>query len=626
VISRCNRVLATLKGKSGRKRDGKTNKKRLLFFIYYYSRLQSTFSHGHTEATLNNPADSEFIIDDWRVSPQEGLLRRADEVKRLEPKVMAVLVYLAAQAGRVVTREELEREVWRGALIGYDAVTKTVIKLRKALDDDAREPRYIATIPKKGYQLITQVIAAESSGLNEQPGGTKKPPVSDEARPTGAPAGNRTAVKWFAATAGLIILLALWYFSSLQPQTPSVTSAAQTEHPLPAVVVLPFNNLSNDANQDYFSDGITDDIITDLSRVDKLRVIARQSAYHFKNEVIDLSKIARELGVQYIVEGSVQKAGQTIRINVQLTNVAERRQVWAQRYEGALDSIFSIQDKITHQVIEAMSDTLTSNYSRPQTSRSTRNFAAYDTFLQGQQYSKDRTQESYDLTVDAYRKAIQLDPDYARAYGALAVALTQGYRHQWTDLSFEEARERSLQLAKKAVDLNTANPQVYWSVGFVHLFRKEFEAAETAAKRAVTLSPNYADGYGLLAFIANWRGKAIEAEAYIKKAIALNPYHTFDYPWNLGLAYYTQGRYLEAIQALKDALQRNETVVHPRLYLAASYVRLGRMEDAMWEIEQMRILRPDVTISLLTNTMPYESRELMEDFLQDLRKAGLPDS
>jgi adenylate cyclase len=167
---------------------------------------------------------------------------------------------------------------------------------------------------------------------------------------------------------------------------------------------------------------------------------------------------------------------------------------------------------------------------------------------------------------------------------------------------------------------------VYWSVGFVHLFRKEFEAAETAAKRAVTLSPNYADGYGLLAFIANWRGKAIEAEAYIKKAIALNPYHTFDYPWNLGLAYYTQGRYLEAIQALKDALQRNETVVHPRLYLAASYVRLGRLEDATWEIEQMRILRPDVTISLLTNTMPYESQELMENFLQDLRKAGLPDS
>jgi len=574
-----------------------------------------------------NPADSEFIIDDWRVSPEEGLLRRADEVKRLEPKVMEVLVYLAGQAGRVVTREELEREVWRGAVIGYDAVTKTVIKLRKALGDDAREPRYIATIPKKGYQLISPLILAGSTEPNEQADNTKKIPEPDEARQIGVPsAGNRTTVKVLAAIAGLIILPGFWYLSSLQSQKPSVTTAGQTIQPLPAVVVLPFNNLSNDSNQDYFSDGITDDIITDLSRMDELRIIARQSAYHFKNEVIDLDQIARKLGVQYIVEGSVQKAGQRVRINVQLTNVAEGRQVWAERYEGALDSIFSIQDKITRQVFEAMSATLSGNYNQPQASRSTQNFAAYDMFLQGQRYSKNRTRESYDLTVDAYRKAIQLDPGYARAYGALAVTLTQGYRHQWTDLSFEEARERSLQLAKKAIELNSANPQVFWSLGFVHLFRKEFEAAETAAKQAVTLSPNYADGYGLLAFISNWRGKATEAEAYIEKAIALNPYHTFDYPWNLGLSYYTQGRYLEAIQALQDALQRNETVVHPRLYLAASYVRLGRLEDAMWEIDQLRIQRPDVNISFLANTMPYENQKLMKDFLQDLRKAGLPES
>ena len=142
--------------------------------------------------------------------------------------------------------------------------------------------------------------------------------------------------------------------------------------------------------------------------------------------------------------------------------------------------------------------------------------------------------------------------------------------------------------------------------------------------QSIALSPNYADGYGLLAFIANWRGKAREAEKYIKKAITLNPYHTFDYPWNLGLAYYTMGRYEEAVKLLNDALDRNETVLLPRLYLAASYVRLGRLEDAEWEIEQLGILRPGNTISHLTNTLPYENENQLQAVLDDLQTAGLP--
>ena len=158
----------------------------------------------------------------------------------------------------------------------------------------------------------------------------------------------------------------------------------------------------------------------------------------------------------------------------------------------------------------------------------------------------------------------------------------------------------------------------------MHLFRKEYQQAEAAAMQSTTLSPNYADGYGLLAFIANWRGKAKEAERYIKKAITLNPYHTFDYPWNLGLAYYGQGRYEDSIKALQDALDRNETVLNPRLFLAACYVRLGRLEDAEWEIEQLGILRPGNTISHLSNTLPYENEHQLQAVLDDLKTAGLP--
>lgn len=257
--------------------------------------------------------------------------------------------------------------------------------------------------------------------------------------------------------------------------------------------------------------------------------------------------------------------------------------------------------------------------------RATDNFDAYDAFLLGQQYSKNRTKEGFERSRDAYRNAIKLDANYARAYGALAFALTNAYRFQWTNLPTKDAQDRAAELANKAVLLNNSSPQVYWSLGFVHLFRKEFEQAEAAVMRSVFLSPNYADAYGLLAFIANFRGKADEAVRYIKKATALNPYHTYDYPWNLGLAYYTLGRHTESVKALEDALERNETAGLARLYLAANYIRLGRQDDAEWEIEQAVIQRPDTTLTYLLNALPYEYPSQMNAVLDDLRKAGLPE-
>ena len=394
---------------------------------------------------------------------------------------------------------------------------------------------------------------------------------------------------------------------------------------IPSIVVLPFTNLSNDAQQEYFSDGITDDIITDLSQVSSLRVIARQSAYHYKNSNVSLDDIAKELGVDYIVEGSVQKAGQRIRINVQLTNVDKGTHIWADRFDSKTSNLFDIQDTITKSVIDAMYITLSNQENKRLVTRTTNNFEAYDMFLLGQQYSRNRTQEGYDLTIDTYRHAIQLDPNYARAYGALAVTLTRGYRQQLTKLSFEEARERALKLAKKAVELDQFSPPVYWSLGYAHLFRKEYDKAEAAAKKAIELSPNYADGYGLLAFISNWRGKAKEAENYIKKAITLNPYHTFDYPWNLGFAYYTLGRYNEASQELQQALEKNPSVLYPRLFLTACYIRLGQQDDAEWEIEQVKMQQPRPTLTLLENTLPFEHSNQMQAFLEDLRKSGLPE-
>lgn len=550
-----------------------------------------------------NP-QTPFQVGDWHVEPDSGrLLREGAEVK-LEPKVMEVLVYLAQYPNEVISREALEAKAWAGMVVGYDAVSQSIIKLRKALGDNSRKPQFIETISKKGYRLIAPVSQETSK--------TERilSPLITHNRNKLVSAGV-----WLAVTIGLVFILIIGLKTSIQPNTISTKESS--------IVVLPFKNLSDDPQQEYFSDGITDDLITDLSRVDSVRVIARQTSYHYKHNRVGLEDIAHQLGVLYVVEGSVRKSGKHIRINVQLTNTEKGESIWAKRFDIEMDDIFKVQDDITRNVMDAMVINLSNKKPEHIETRGTTTFAAYDAFLIGQQNIRTRSKQGYDLTMNAYRRAIQIDQNYARAYGAMAVTLTRGYRYQWTELSLVEARERALELAKKAIELNQSTPQIYWSLGYVHLHRREFDAAETAVKKSVALSPNYADGYALLANIANWRGKAKDAVNYINKATAINPYYTFQYPSTLGLAYYNLGRYKEAIDALSEALDRNESALNPRLFLAAAYVRLNLLEEAAWEIKQISVNRPEITLSSLNTILPFENGKHMKFLQDDLRKAGL---
>ena len=549
--------------------------------------------------------ETHFHIADWRVDPANNQICQGEQVSRLEPRAMDVLVYLAKRQGQVVSREELEAMVWDRRIVTHDAMSAAINKLRKAFNDDPRHPRIIETVSKRGYRLIAPVTQAGSSSEQVAPVKThmyRRQPV----------------ILLFFFLLLLTVFVAVW-LARLGGESPVHSGVV-----LPSVVVLPFHNLGQDMAQDYFSDGITDDLITDLSKVKRLRVIARQSAYHYKQRTMyTLQDVAQELGVQYIIQGSVQRSDTRIRINVQLSNTETGESVWAQRFDTDANKLFDTQDEITRQVIKAMIVTLPEQEIDTLQTSKANSFAAYDVFLQGQRYAAQRTREGNDLAMHAYRQSISIDPEFGRAYGALAVVMTYGYRFQWTDLSLVEARERSLELARKAVSLNKASPQIYWALGYVHIHRREYEDAEAAARRAVELSPNYADGYGLLAYISNWRGKAVQAEALIKKAISLNPYHTFDYPWNLGLAYYLKGRYTEATEALTSALERNPNALYPRLFLTASYVRLGRLDDAQWEIDNINVGRPDTTVSHLHTVIPFENSEILESVLHDLRQAGL---
>ena len=562
--------------------------------------------------------ERDFAIGEWQVRPEEDLLVNGTTQVRLEPKVMDALVYLASRPGEVVSRADLEQAVWRGGVVGYDAVTGTVIKLRKALGDSAKQPRFIVTVPKRGYQLIAPVERSE--------GETAGSAAADSPVRAESAGGHKSLARNLAALVALVVLLvaAIWWLNPSEREVPKEAGPAQAAKSATlSIVVLPFENISNRAEQDPFADGITEDIITDLSGLSNLRVIASNTSFSFKGKQVAAQTIGAELDVQFVLEGSVRRAGDAIRLNAQLVETETGFQRWAKRYDRELAEVFEVQDELTASIVNALALELTLQERKRLAQRTTDSLAAYDHFQEGQRLAKASTSETNYQAQAAYRAAIEADPDYGRAYGALGYVLALRYRRGWSDAP-QETIDRALELARKAVALSPDIPQTHWSLGFVHLMRREYAQAEAAVASALAVSPNYADGYGLLALVKNARGDAQAAMALIERGMRLNPYYTWDYPYNLGRALYTLGRYEESIEALEEAKQRNEHVVAIRLRLAASYVRAGRLEDAEWEVEEILVLNPNETLSHLRNA-PIESQELLDRTIEDLRAAGLPE-
>jgi len=550
------------------------------------------------------------------VSPAEGVLSRGDEIVHLEPKVMEVLTYLASRQGEVVSRDALERDVWRGALVGYDAVTATVLKLRKALQDDARRSRIIVTIPKKGYQLIGKIAPVAVEGTVSSPSDLLSTPVPSTARVSpvlNRQNRNRLVSVIVVAIVAVILLLTGW-----------LQSGKKINSVLPAIVVLPIENLDDNGQYDVFVDGITEDIITDLSRVSNLTVFASATTFKYKGQQVSPQTLRRELGAAYALTGSARRHGEDIRINMQLINTESGVNVWARRYDRKATQVFAVQDEITGSIIESLAIKLSSQEKQHLAQRTTDNLSAYEYFLEGQRLSREQTRETNAAAREAYRKAIEFDPVYGRAYGALAYTLALDYRHGWTDTPRENLN-RALELAEKGTALDGSIPQTYWSLGYVYLRRNEYSKALEAAEDSIRISPNYADGYGLLALISNGLGQPGKALEYAQRGMRLNPYYTWDYLFNVGFAHYLLGDYEQAIESLEKGQARNENAIPLKLALAASYVHVDRIDDSQWVVEQIKMLNAATTLSHISDTMILQEPKHKTRLLDDLRKAGLPE-
>ncbi|MDJ0863868.1 MAG: winged helix-turn-helix domain-containing protein [Gammaproteobacteria bacterium] len=557
---------------------------------------------------------TSFQVAGYRVEPSLLRVYGDGSEARLEAKAMQVLMHLVEHPGRVVSRAELEQQLWPGRIVTEDAVTNAVAKLRRAFGDDAHHPRFIETVPKSGYRLVAEVTQTA-------PDDDQASPATDQTTANGRQRW-RPGLAWVAgALSVLLLLLAATAFLELNG------TGKRTGPPLadkPAVAVLPFENLGTRPEQDYFANGITADLITALSKVEGLLVIAPGSVFAYKDTEAQPGQISRELDVDYVVVGNVNRLGDHLRINVQLMETSVERALWGERYSGVMDDVFSIQDRLVSAVIAALQVQLAPAVRASLSRRPTASVAAYDHYLRGLEDIGSRAETRNLAARNQFRKAIALDPAFARAYTALALTYTREAIDGWTatpSVSLAQAEE----LMEEAFRIDSGLPQVYFVRSQIDLFRRRHLSAIEAAEHAIRIDPNYADAYALSAWILSYAGRPGEAAAALDKAMRLNPRPPASYFEVLGEIQFVQARYRESSATFQRILDINPEYARARMWNAAALVRAGLTDKAEWEAAELLVASPDFALKRMEFAFPFKDQRTLESLLDGLKKAGLPE-
>jgi adenylate cyclase len=408
-------------------------------------------------------------------------------------------------------------------------------------------------------------------------------------------------------------------------QLPAADRAA-LELPVKAsIAVLPFDNMSGDPKQDFLADGLTEDIITDLSRFRDLFVIARNSTFTYKGKPVKVQEVAEELKVRFVLEGSIQRSGDRVRITAQLIDATTGEHVWADRYDRNISDIFVLQDEVTEKIVGNLSGyhgKLTRVEKLRAKKKGSANLKVYETYLQGIEHKHRFTPENNLIARQLLEKAIGLDPDYARAYIALAWTYLFEVWWGWTD-NPQQALEQAFEAAHKAATLDEWDAECHWVMADLCAITSQFEKAVAEYNRALELNPNFAD------VLADWGmfqarlGRAKESLETIRKAMRLNPNYPDWYTQFLGGATYAARQYEEAISVLKMVKQHTRV---SRAYLAASYAQLGRMKEASAEAAETLKLDPHTGVSSISNVEYYTETADRDHFEAGMRKAGLPEN
>jgi TolB-like protein len=519
----------------------------------------------------------EFLFGEHTLNTERRELNRSREPVAIEPQVFDLLVHLIKNRDRVVSKDDLIAAVWSGRVVSDSTLTSRINAARKAVGDSGEAQKLIRTIPRKGFRFVGDVrasdkAAAHAGGFNQD---------ADPARPA-LPLLDR-----------------------------------------PAIAVLPFTNMTDDPTQDYFSDGISEDIITALSKLRWFFVIARNSSFIYKGRSVHLKQVADELGVGYVVEGSVRKVGPRVRITAQLNDATNGSHVWAERYDRDLADVFAVQDEITEAIVAAIEPQLFAAENFRARRKPPDSMDAWDLLMRALSHYWRVTRQDNVVAQALLEKATAIDPHYGQAFGVLATSHTFSAHMGWEDMAaMAPIAERA---AAAAILADREDPWAHHALGSVYLFARRFDDSLAEFETAVRLNPNFSMAqayYGLtLAYCGRWQ----EALPSVQRALRLSPHDPLAAIY-CGIASYAQYvgcNYDEAMRLAREGIRQRADFVGAHRVLTAAAALAGADNVANAALQELRRVQPNISIDWIARQMPIRHDDEREHYLDGFRRAGL---
>ena len=524
----------------------------------------------------------QYLFENYALDPDRRELTRHAGAVAIGPKVFDLLLHLIQNREHVVSKDSLLEAVWSGRIVSESTLTSHINAVRKAVGDSGEDQRLIRTVARKGFRFVGEVREA----------------TDDRAPPAVG------AVKADAASAPGLLLL-----------------------DSPSIAALPFQNWSGDPEQEYFADGVVEDIITALARTRWLLVIARNSSFTYKGRAVDVKQVGRELGVRYVLEGSVRKAASRVRITGQLVDATTGMQLWADRFEGSLDDIFELQDQVAERVVGAITPTLERAEIERSKRKPTESLDAYDYYLRGMASFHRGTRQAISEALPFFSKAIELDPGFASAYGMAASCYYWRKMNNWTSERSQEFAEGA-RLANRAVELG-ADDAVALSRGghaYPH-FGGDLDRGVAAVDRALKLNPGLSAAWYLSGFQRISLGEHDDAVERFARAMRLSPLdpEIFQMQTGTAMAHLFARRFDVASAWAEKASRELPNILRVCAFSAASHALAGRMDEARHAVEHVRRIDASLRISNVEDWVVLRRPEDLATFMEGLRRAGLPE-